>query len=437
MAKKAGLGWVPGIESIDFQRDDIGAKLEFTLQQIKDDIDRGEIVSPESTLGHGYESMLENLIQSRFGLKTFIDFTSFAIAAIMPFYINRHHVLADPMFRGIDIEDQQKFLRSLKNQKGTVDLEKAVVTGIFSEYHHHFHLNVYVLFTTFDMSVREVAAIMLHEIGHAFTWYEFADRLMSTNQILSEIAFEKEIDPKKREYVLRELSAEWGMGIKDMEDIQEEDNRVIFGFRLFKKFVKVVNSQLKNAKYDQTSSEQLADNFASKFGYGRELIEALEHFYIATPEKSSFVYFLTFIFEFIFFQLGGVCALIIGLTLAPVALFFALFCVLLNIFLGENYIDYTYDKLKMRYKRIRDQYIDLIEKIKLPKDEMVSVIADIHHIDAIIKDTRIYTGPVSLVANFLSSANRSAKESILMQQLLEELAHNDLFLKGAELKIAF
>jgi hypothetical protein len=91
----------------------------------------------------------------------------------------------------------------------------------------------------------------------------------------------------------------------------------------------------------------------------------------------------------------------------------------------------------MRYKRIRDQYIDLIEKIKLPKDEMVSVVADIHHIDAIIKDTRIYTGPVSLVANFLSSANRSAKESILMQQLLEELAHNDLFLKGAELKIAF
>jgi hypothetical protein len=278
---------------------------------------------------------------------------------------------------------------------------------------------------------------MLHEIGHAFTWYEFADRLMSTNQILSEIAFEKENDPKKREYVLRELSAEWGMGIKDMEDIQEEDNRVIFGFRLFKKFVKVVNSQLKNAKYDQTSSEQLADNFASKFGYGRELIEALEHFYIATPEKSSFIYFLTFIFEFIFFQLGGVCALIIGLTAAPVALFFALFCILLNIFLGENYIDYTYDKLKMRYKRIRDQYIDLIEKIKLPKDEMVSVVADIHHIDAIIKDTRIYTGPVSLVANFLSSANRSAKESILMQQLLEELAHNDLFLKGAELKIAF
>lgn len=434
----AGLSWVPGIESIDFQRDDIGSKFEMVLQQIKDEIDDGDIRSPQAMLGRGYEAMLEKLIGDRFNLKTYVDFTSSAIAAIMPFYINRHHVLSRPMFRGFEIEDQQKLLRELKNKKGSVDLEHATVSGIFSEYEHHFHLNLYVLFVTFNMTVPQVAAIMFHELGHAFTWYEFSDRLMTTNRILSEIAFEKESDPKKREYVLRELSKEWGMDIKDMEDIQEEDNRVIFGFRLFKKFVKVVESQLKNGKYDETSSEQLADNFAAKFGYGREIIDALEHFYPGSPEKSKFGYFAAFVFSFIAEEAFMTAMLIKSIIMAPMLIPLVLFMIFLIILLaGEDGQDRTYDRLKIRYKRIRDQYVEMIEKVNLPKDELVGVIADIHHMDAIIKETMIYRGPTELIANFIWAPHRSAKESILLQQLLEDLAHNDLFVKGAELKTLF
>jgi hypothetical protein len=193
---------------------------------------------------------------------------------------------------------------------------------------------------------------------------------------------------------------------------------------------------LKNCKYDETSSEQLADNFAARFGYGRELISALEHFYILTPERSSFAAFISFIIEFLVVQIGGTAALIVGIAGVPELIIFGIMMMFLTfIFAGEEHHDYTYDRLKLRYKRIRDQYIEMIEKANLTKAELTIAIADVHAMDSIIKDTRIYRGPSSLIADFCWAPNRSAKEAILLQQLLEELAHNDLFLKAAEMKV--
>jgi hypothetical protein len=95
----------------------------------------------------------------------------------------------------------------------------------------------------------------------------------------------------------------------------------------------------------------------------------------------------------------------------------------------------TYDRLKMRYKRIRQQYIEMLQKLDLGKEQLRKVVDDVHFIDEIIQATSIHRSLFASLANFVFKASKEAKEDIELQYLLEELTHSDLFLKSAELSV--
>jgi hypothetical protein len=102
---------------------------------------------------------------------------------------------------------------------------------------------------------------------------------------------------------------------------------------------------------------------------------------------------------------------------------------------GDATVDMTYDVLKMRYKRIRQQYIEMIKQLDLDKESLRDVVDSVHFVDGIIQNTAIYRTLYNRIANFLFSWNRAAKKDIEMQYLIEELTANSLFLKSAELEV--
>lgn len=426
-----------GLEMIDFQLEDpIGRQLEAIFTDVQNDIQRGAIVKRQDLYARGYDKLLSEVLFKRFGLKSRFNFVD-GLAAIMPFFANRHHIFLDPWFRGMDfsLPDQDKLLKTFDKKEGSVDLKRVKLTGIFSEYEHEIYLDLFGMITQLRMPVNEITGILLHECGHGFTFYEFADRLESTNQILSHLAFELKAknNPEKRTYIYRELSRELMNEEHGLDDLINEDNRVIIGMKLFKVMFKSVQSQLKNSTYDKTASEQMADNFAARFGYGRDVIMGLDRLYKAwpTPETDSSLAINSYIFEILnnllmlrVFLGAGIIGVLVGVVL------YAFICWIS----GDAYRDFTYDDLKIRYKRIRHQYIDMIQTLKLDNKKLSEIIESIDEIDRVINRIRVFRGINAKIGNFLFGSNRDAKSDIELQQLLEDLVHNDLYLRSAELK---
>lgn len=377
---------------------------------------------------------LEMLLFNRFGLKFDVKHNS-ALAAILPFYSNKNHIFIHKMWRGqFSIRDQEAILKQAQGKKGWVDDRRAKVGGLFSENINLLYLNFEQLVKTYKLSAAEMAAVTLHEIGHAYYACSYADRLESMNQVLANIAKVK--DSKKDGkvvYVYNEAK-------KINPEITEEDiqlilgeNRVIAGAKWFKFVVGAVKTQMNHDKYDETSFEQMADNFATRFGLGREILTALDKLSLlhGAPERNQAVRVLFIIQDLaLFVAMAG----FVVLGSVPGVIFTATLAVLRLLLEGDGARDMTYDDLKQRYTRIRHQLIELLKEAKASPLEQRAVLDDLAVIDEVLENTKEYSGIFKSLANLFFPFNRRAKTSIEEQQLLESLANNELFVASARLK---
>ena len=413
-------------ESIDTQLDDFGDKLASLVKMISEE-------GPEKiSERHPVIAQIEKIIFNRFGLLVSI-ITDEAPAAILPFYSNRNHIFLNEYFRGnVTLRDQNKILKNFKKAEGSVDLQKAKVTGIFSEYEHPLYLNFTTLLTNLKLTVAEVVGVILHELGHGFEACYFSDRTDRTNQVLASAA-RKVLGEEKGEleYVYKELLEINPSIKKESVDKMLNGNRVVAGLEWFKAVVGVVRSQTTVDLYNETAFEASADNFASRFGYGKHLLLALDKISAASPEKSNAILVMTHMAN-VTITLGlaafVLASLATGLFLPFIASSFYLFLVL--IMSREDSNDYTYDKLKQRYLRVRKDAVDQLKGSKKLKQEKVKeILESIYSMDEVIKNTAQPSYFSEKIANFVFSTASRAQDSVQEQQILETLSSNELLLK--------
>lgn len=436
-------GYKLAMEMIDFQNDNFGERLEIAVGSIRKLVVDKTHENAKLFEGSKEVENLVEIIYKRLGLK--VEVISDGLdAAILPFYPTTQHILLHESLRGdLRIKDQEKILKNAKNKKGYVDSKNAKISGVFSEYENSLHLNFEKLFNVYKMNDPEVVAVILHELGHGFAACEYSDRLETNNQILSNLA--ETIAAKKEKtdvaYVFRELEKVNPKVTEEEVDKLVHGGKTVAGYTWFKIVVGSVEEQLKNSKYAETSFEQLADNFAARFNYGRPLITALEKLYAVggySPEKSRGWMTFFFIMNAIFF-ITNVAAIIASLLLignVVSGLYSAFIAWVVLRTSGEDMVDYTYDELKLRYTRVRHQMVEILKDANLKADKAKDVLDDIYLLDRVIKDTYQFTTLTSVIANFVFSDARKAKSSIEEQQLLEELAHSNLFVKSKELALA-
>lgn len=422
------------LEMIKHQTDTFGADIEAQMTTLHAKI-RSKTMSVSELDSSPEIKELIRLVKKRLGLKiTFI--TDSGLAAVLPFYSNKNHIFLDQWFRGeFSIKEQDAVLRGSKSGKGTVDTENAVVTGIFSEYEVPVLFNFNEMFTGWGITPGEATGILLHELGHAFEACEYSDRLSTTNQVLESVA--KAINGKKpgaAEYVYKELQVVNPKVTAEQVDTLVNGNKVIAGVTWFKVVIGSVDAQLTNNAYDATAFEQLADGLASRFGYGRQVMTGLDKLHISSgsEEKSRSVRVFALLYEVLvtgiaLFVLITTSSILIGALVA--ALLYFIFRVS-----GSAKLDMTYDELKDRYKRIRNDSVDLLKSPSLPKATVKGILDNIYTMDNIIKNTYPAPSIWKSVSDFVFTDNRNAAASIAEQKLLEELTFNDLFVKSAELK---
>lgn len=436
------------LEVIDFQDNSFGSDLEVEVTKLVNKIINKVYVEDKDIVGCEETNRLEKIIFNRLGIRVEFE-TNRSLAAILPFYTNKHHILLQDYLKGdFALYQQEKILKKSVDKKGYVDTAKVKVGGIFSEYLHRLQINFGVLVNKYYLSPPEIVSIMLHELGHAFYAFEYSDRIDSNNQILVDVAKNIFTDKKEKNmvYIYKELS-KIDKNITEKEvDSLVNGNRITAGYTWYKLVIEanspINGSQLLNKKYDETSFEQLSDNFASRFGYGRQLVislDKLKNSELNTEDSYAYIVFseITSLLSYSLITVLSLLAMSSGYIIAPlVVITLLIFRIFNTVFInnGEYFKNYDYDELRVRYKRIRHQYIELIKNSYLDKNEYKIAIDNIYTIDKIIDQTQTHSFIFNKIANLLLGVNRAADNSIKEQQLLEDLAHNDLFLKSAELK---
>lgn len=440
LTKKPSLRSMMGIatETIDFQNDNFGVELEAICTVIQKKILEG---NPSHSAVSQFPELTEmtKLIFDRLGLKVDIVTDSMP-AAIMPFYSNKNHIFIDEFWRGnFSIREQDKILRQANGKKGTVNTAKARVGGLFSEYENILYVNFINLFKSLKVSAPEMAAIILHELGHAFYACEYADRLESTNQVLANVARELSStrETKDMVYIFRELEKVNPKITEQEVDNLVNGNKVIAGYTWFRTIVGTVKSQMESTKYSETSFEQMADNFAARFKYGRQLITGLDKLHRAYgyPETSRpMIVFYNIMQTLTFMAYVGATVASVMFAMIPAAFLFAILSFVLLRTQGDDMRDYTYDELKVRYKRTRNEYVELLKNAKLPDEVVKTTLADLERMDRAVNSVHKFEPLLRVIANFIFADAKAADRAIREQQLLEELAFNDLFIKSAEFR---
>lgn len=420
-------------ESIDFQTNStFGKELENTIQDINDNK-----VAIKKLQDSEQKKILESIIKKHTGLNINLVLDTQSVACVYLPTVHRNHLFLYNSFRDLyDIKDSIEIFKRVKeiNEKHTVNLKTGKVTGLFSDLSVDIHLQVNSFFSA-KMPAGQITAILLHEIGHLFTYYEFIVRQHTTNQVLAGIlkSVINKDNIKTRETVFEKGGAL--LGDKNaFKEIVNQDNSQVISTVVFQQHVDHMKSELGIEHYDYSACEQLADQYSTRYGYGRELILGLETlhrmFGIYEGKASNFEAGLS--------QIAGVIVMTVGVVFGfaanPLAsLFFAGMLVLSLYGAGASKKDYTYDVLKVRYLRVREQFIQRLKDKSISQEEITLNLDSLKAIDKVISSIHEHNLPLDRMMNFIFSTNRDVKRSTELQRQLESLAMNDLFAKSAKL----
>jgi len=428
------------LETIDFQSDDFGKKLETIIAQVCQNIDNQMLKVSAS-----YVTEIQDIVKQRLGFGIEL-ITDQQLASAIPFFMTPNHIFLEDKIRGEKVDTYVKRQLALidKNSNkltGYVNTANATVGGDFSKITAVINLNIAVLRKNFKLNPGEITALLLHEVGHVFTTLEYSDRFDKNNQVLSELCKvllnnKSSVDSK---YLYKEL-------VKIDSDIkQEEVDKLLSGDKIISCYywMKLVlgssklNSQLGNDAYSESSSEQLADNFASRFNYSKELVLALDktawldgNYY---KNKNIAEWFMLFSFFGVLVTLSLTWAI---LTTASGGMLFAIAYIsygLLNLF-SSGSEGYKYDKSKSRYIRVRNDIVQMLKNSDVDKNTAKVIVENIYVVDEIIKKSEDESSLVTNFLNVFKHSDRKRKKSVQEERLLEELSSNSLFVKAVELR---
>ena len=324
-------------------------------------------------------------------------------------------------------KERKEIYKSLHNKKGTIDLKNARMSGYLSEVKHYLIINFHCLKNQLGLTAREITAVILHEIGHAFTGLEYHFKLEKTNATISDIMHELNgNNVEKATYIFKRE-----FGEKEFKDLMlnETSTRYDFCGALARKQLKSISTQMVNDRYDQTNFENLADSFATRFQVGKELVTGLNKIHVLYGQVTTggaFLYYsitlLLWIWECLFIALTGP----IGIVYAGLAIF---------LIYNDNFNELTYDSPKDRYNRIRNGIVNNLKRSDIPDDVKKDLLEQYQFIDDIIKGTKGFKSICERISGLLLSVNRNNSEHIQIQQTIENGLNNELFVKSAQLSL--
>ncbi len=353
-----------------------------------------------------------------------IDTASYPNAYVCPPALNKNHPLVPVMYRWDKGSADGLAAISANNgaMVGTVDLRNGRISGALASVECDMYLTLGLLANT-KFNDDEIAAIVLHEIGHIETYLEFVAHTVATNYILSAVAKEwaRSDSQVKRIQIVKDAERALKLESKADDKLADANDVTVVQTVLLNKAINETRSELGSCIYDMRAWEQLSDQFATRFGAGRALATGLDKIHRWSGSSS---YYSTPFFIFMEAVKFAWWLATIFIGLIPIA----------ALILMYNPSIKVYDEPGERISRIRMQLVEALKNQTISKSFRDSLLADLETIDALIEPINDRRGLLELFWTNITAGTRNQYDQTVFQQELEKLALNDLFAVSAKLK---
>ncbi len=314
--------------------------------------------------------------------------------------------------------------------KGSVDIRNAKVTGYFAELTHEFFLTTDLLSNGSIMgsrwTARQLAAVILHETGHAFTFMEMLVRTVTSNYVLAWLStVRSESKPDEYKLAVEKFGKKEAWTPEQIEAFQNAEKQEDLAVLTIAETHRKARAELGINYYDSTSCEQMADQFAARFGAGRDLITALDAYGSYRPRGKN-----TYIVE----AMLRACGYAFGLFAMP--LFFVVLALLdgLEIAATINLPSAgTYDDDSTRTARVKHDMIYRLKQTQLSASEKKTLIEDIEFLDQMERKAVSYPGLHQRIALLISSSYTKKYNFTQLQKNLEALAASNIHVKAEKI----
>ena len=376
------------------------------------------------------KSGLDKIIHSRTGITIFPVLETGAkgigyVAYVKPPQIDANNPVVN-YYRKNWLNQNVDGLAAIRSAKGMVtgSLNRATgkVTGVFSEI--GCELTIFKsFFTTDHFTDEEVAAIILHEVGHIWSYFEMLGEMITTNYVLQTVSkeFLKTGDNEKRVAILSEAEIVLGIKIENKQDLARVSNDDTLQTVIISNVVRENRSEFNSYVYDLTGWEQLSDQFAARHGCGVHLATALDKLYRLYGTDSYMTGFGFYFWE----------AIKLMLVIGSMYTGYGIVLVLLTLMYCP--LEREYDEPAARLQRIRKQMVEQTKLRDMTPEMRTDLLNDIAAVDAILKTiTDRETFYYKVWKNLVPWGRRQVK-AMEFQKIMEDLANNELYVNSAKI----
>lgn len=437
------------LEMIAYQNnDDFPDKLQLLIEGIYKEINN-KIYMDNNTLieKSTYIKDIEKLIKDRFNMICVFDPKLHVLtpAGIIPFFQDYLKEFGFLKNIGVDLfvnmvkfnsiithknkidKEKKNILNAIHNKRGYIDLKNARVGGYLSEIKHYLLFDFFTLIKL-GFTEREVVAVILHELGHAFHGLEVHFKLEKSNSTIVDIL--NNINDNKQDRALYIFKKHFNK--KEFESLSVSNKKEIYDFYgvLALSYLEEIKTQMINSKYDETNFENLADSFASRFNMYKDIVSGL-HKLDKTYYNNKVSNRLTYS---TFFIINLLLKILIFAVFGPVGI--ALFIYILVYVTGNRNTVMRYDFPIDRYNRIKNSLINNLKDINLPEEIVKNLLEQYVFITNIIEKSNFFEGTMDYIANIIILENRNNEYYINLQQTIENNLNNLLFVSAQKLKVS-
>ena len=407
-------------ESIEFQyTSPLRGALETTIKELRS--------KPKLTSRDLADSSLSESVHKYTGMSVVFEYVTmmgWAAYVTAPPSLDKNNPLLPPSIAARitnadlykQIEDSGKVL------EGTIDRKKGKVGGVFSKITSKLVFGKHIITHSGKLTVEETAAIILHELGHLYTYYEYLSTTVQTTNILRAVGSDAygRLPTKERVKLLHEVDSAAGIKIPDKELVANGSSEMI-SMIVIRESVNKKRSEMNCDYYDVRSYEYLSDQYAARHGAASSLASALNKLGKGVGSihaRGSARHFFTELLSFIFYAFGGTTG----------AVFFV------QMLLLHACTEQRYDSPVERTEKLREQLIAQLRDKEITDDRRKKVLEEIEVIDELLTTIRNRKSIVEMFWDNVLPYGRRNTATSKLQRNLENLAYNEFYHKSAQLR---
>lgn len=322
----------------------------------------------------------------------------------------------------------------------TIDRKNAVIKNLPKE----FRLILMLDICDKNLDAREFVALTLHEIGHGFNNIEYSCKVVNNTSVLVDTFLDN--IGKRNKTPKESLLIAYNTAFKDpdADKLKNQNTVSVFLYVMSRTFKYNMGSMTPSEVHSYNDAEQLADQFAGRFGYGDALGTGLSKIIIRHTNTGYL-----FVCSSVVFTIIWVTACVLVPFLAP--LFAALGIVSAISALEITYaltfedVEYqwsSYDDLPRRLQRMRNELVRQLREYKSEAEYSKVLLKRIDDLDNLKKCAtdglfrNIFTrfrSPISKMLDLIFSPRRTAINIKRIEQIQEDLNSNELYVASAKL----